>query len=77
MSNKTPFELRTDILQMAKDYMDAQYHLSLDFARRAFDVALDQKQVELKDWEKYFPKMYSIEELNKKAQEMYSFITTK
>jgi hypothetical protein len=77
MSNKNPFELRTDILAMAKDYMDQQYQLNVQFAQRAFDEALAAQKVSADAWKKYVPEMYTIEDLMKKAQELYGFVSSK
>lgn len=76
-SGKTPFELRTDILQMAKDYMDQQYHMNVDFARKAFDEAVAAQKVQADAWKSYVPQMYTIEDLMKKAQELYGFVSKK
>ena len=34
MSNKNPFEIRAEMLQMAKDYMDQQYHMNVEFTKQ-------------------------------------------
>jgi hypothetical protein len=77
MSNKNPFELRTDILAMAKDYMDKQYQLNVEFARKAFDEAVAAQNVSADAWKKYVPEIYTIEALMKKAQELYGFVSSK
>lgn len=77
MSNKNPFEIRTELLQMAKDYMDRQYETAYSFAGQAFQTAVEQQKVAIEEWEKYMPKMYSMEDLTKKAQELYGFVTSK
>lgn len=77
MSNKNPFELRTDILAMAKDYMDQQYQLNKEFAQRAFDEAVAAQKVTVDSWKSYVPEMYSVEDLMKKAQDLYGFVTKK
>ena len=69
MSSKNPFELRTEVLSMAKDYMDKQYEMNLEMSKKMFEAG--QKAVE------EFPTMYTIEELTKKAQEMYLFVSKK
>jgi len=71
-ANKNPFEIRSDMLAMAKDYMDQQYHMNVEFANKALE--LNKKTIdEVKD----FYKMYSIDELMEKAKEMYSFVSKK
>jgi len=70
--NKNPFEIRTDMLAMAKDYMDQQYHMNVAFAEKALE--LNKKSIEeVQD----MYKMYSIDELMEKAKEMYSFVSKK
>ena len=72
MANKNPFEIRAEMLQMAKDYMDQQWHMNLDFTRQLFEQ--NKKTIEeMQDALKH----YSMEELMKKANEMYSFVAKK
>lgn len=75
--SKNPFELRTDVLAMAKDYMDQQQKMAENLAQKAFEAALDFNHKASEQWEKYVPKMYTMEELMQKAQEMYGFISKK
>ena len=72
MSNKNPFEIRAEILQLAKDYMDQSYKMNLAFMQKAAEEGR-------KTFEKYQEavKMYSTEDLMNKAKEMYSFVSTK
>lgn len=72
MSNKNPFEIRSDMLQLAKEYMDQQYHMNISFAEKMFDAgkkSAEEMQAEYK--------MYSMEDLMAKAKEMYSFVSDK
>lgn len=72
MSNKNPFEIRAEMLQLAKEYMDQQYKMNLQFAEKM--VEQNKKTVEeLKD----MYKMYSMEDLMEKAKEMYNFVSKK
>lgn len=72
MSNKNPFEIRSEMLQLAKDYMDQQYQMNIMFAEKMVDEG--KKTVEeLKD--SYT--MYSMDELMEKAKEMYTFVAKK
>jgi hypothetical protein len=72
MTAKNPFEIRAEILQLAKDYMDQSYHMNLNFMQKAAEEGR-------KTFEEYQEavKMYSTEDLMKKAQEMYSFVSKK
>ena len=67
MSNKNPFEIRTEVLAMAKDYMDKQYNLNLEMAQKMNEAMGDYK----------LPSMYTTEELMEKAKEFYSFVSKK
>lgn len=72
MSNKNPFEIRTEMLQLAKNYMDQQYQMNVEFAQRALDTG----KKTLEEVQEVY-KMYSMEELMEKAREMYSFVSKK
>lgn len=72
MTNKNPFEIRAEVLQLAKDYMDQQYQMNVLFAEKM----AEQGKKTIEELQDAY-KMYSMEELTKKAQEMYSFIATK
>ena len=72
MSNKNPFEIRTEMLALAKDYMDQQYNMNVAFAEKALEEG--KKTIdEVQD----MYKMYSMDELMEKAKEMYSFVSKK
>lgn len=75
--SKTPFEVRADLLAMAKEYMDRQYEINVQFAQRAFDEAVNLGKVTAESWKDYVPAQYTLDELTKKAQELYGFVTTK
>ena len=69
MTNKNPFEIRADVLAMAKDYMDKQVELNMAL----FDQMVEVGQKTAAD----IPQMYTMEELQEKAKELYSFVTEK
>ena len=72
MSNKNPFEIRAEMLQMAKDYMDKQWEMNYYFTQQMFEQGkktTEEMQAALKP--------YSTEELVKKASELYSFVAKK
>ena len=70
--SKNPFEIRADMLSMAKEYMDKQYELNVSFAK---DMLAQGKQT-AEEFQKAI-QPYSVEELMKKAQELYSFVSKK
>lgn len=76
MSNRNPFEIRADMLQLAKEYLDQQYQMNIQFYENM--VAEGEKaRTDIEDKLKEAYKMYSTEELMAKAKEMYSFVSTK
>lgn len=66
---KNPFEIRTELLSMAKDYMDKQYTLQLDFTEKLIEAG----KATVTD----LPKLYTFEELEDMAKKMYKFVETK
>ena len=72
MPNKNPFEIRADMLQLAKEYMDQQYDMNIQFAENMMSEG-EKSMSEVK--ETY--KMYSMDDLMEKAKEMYSFVSKK
>lgn len=72
MSNKNPYEIRADMLHMAKDYLDRQWEMNYMFTQQLFEQgkkSAEEMQAALKP--------YSVEEMMKKAQELYSFVSKK
>jgi len=76
MTNKNPFEIRAEMLQLAKDYMDQQYHMNIQFYE---NMIAEGKKVreEVEEQLKDAYKMYSMEDLMDKAKELYSFVSKK
>lgn len=72
MSHKNPFEIRAEMLQLAKDYMDQQYHMNVQFTNDMFE----QGKIQWEEVQEAY-KMYSVEDLMQKAKEMYSFVSKK
>jgi len=72
MSNKNPFEIRAEMLQLAKDYMYQQYHMNITFMNDMYEHG---KKTYQEVEEAY--RMYSMEDLMSKAKELYSFVSTK
>jgi hypothetical protein len=76
MSSKNPFEIRAEMLQLAKDYMDQQYHMNIQFVENM--VAEGEKsRKDIEDQLKEAYKMYSMDDLMEKAKEMYGFVSKK
>ena len=69
MTNKNPFEIRADVIAMAKDYMDKQVELNTALFQQMMEAG--KKTIE------DCPTMYTMEELQEKAKEMYAFVSKK
>jgi|TARA_B110000285_G_scaffold222384_1_gene276492 hypothetical protein len=67
--NKNPFEIRSDILAMAKEYMDAQQAITTTLFQKAVEIG----EKSIKD----MPTLYTVDELTEKAKEMYNFVSKK
>jgi hypothetical protein len=72
MANKNPFEIRAEMVALAKDYMDKQQETNMQFAKDMFE----QGKIQMEQFQETC-KMYSMEDMMKKAQEMYSFVSKK
>jgi hypothetical protein len=81
MSNKNGFEIRLEVLKMAKEMMDRQY----DEASNAYWNSINSLA---ETWNKSAselieqtqsmkPAMYSPDDMMKKAQELYGFVSKK
>jgi hypothetical protein len=74
MSTKNPYELRFDVLAMAKELADRAY----DQQQQVFWTMVNQAQENKSDIEsvveKYTPKMYQPKEIMEKAEELYNFV---
>jgi hypothetical protein len=72
MANKNGFEIRAEILEMAKSYMDKQMELNMEYAKKMQELG----QIQMGDFQKAF-QPYSVEDLMEKAKEFYSFVEKK
>ncbi len=68
--NKNPFEIRAEMLQLAKDYMDKQQEMNIQLINDLFE----QNKVQMEEVKAAY-KMYSMKDLMEKAKEMYSFVS--
>jgi hypothetical protein len=70
--NKNPFEIRAEMLQLAKDYMDQQYQMNIQFAEKL----MEQNKLTADHFKDAY-KMYRMDELMEKAKELYGFVSKK
>ena len=75
MSN--PYELRFRLLEMAQGYLQDQQARQQNFAIDAWNFAQEQGTANMKVFEDLQPKSYSIEDIKKKANELYEFVEKK
>ena len=74
-TNRSPFEIRTRMLEMAQEYLQTQYTMNLEFAKSAFVEAVKSGMATQKDFESYMPDMFAFDEIEAKAQELYKFVS--
>ncbi len=75
MSN--PFELRFKLLEMAQGYLQEQSQRNQDYVTSAWEFAQEQGDANMKLWNELQPDSYSIEDIKKKAAELYEFVEKK
>ena len=76
-ANKNPFEIRLELLKMAKEMMDRQYDDQIGLAHAAMEQFKEQGKSVTEYFEKYTPKMYQPKEIMDKATELNTFVTKK
>lgn len=75
MSN--PYQIRTDILSMAKEMMDKSYDTQMQLAYSVMKQYKDNAEQALEAWQRYVPKMYTPDEVKAQAEKLYEFVTEK
>jgi hypothetical protein len=75
MSN--PYQIRTDILAMAKDIMDKQYDMQMQLAHKAMEMYKENTEQALEAYKKYVPKAITPEQIKEQADKLYEFVTDK
>lgn len=77
MTTKNPFEIRYDVLKLANDYFENIANANIELAKQAFAMAVADNRAKPDDWQKFVPQVYTLEEVLKKAEELYKFVSTK
>lgn len=75
--SKNPYEIRFDLLTMAKEMLDRQYEQASIMAWEAMTKAMESNKDIYKDIDKYVPKMFTPEEIITQAEKLQSFINNK
>ena len=71
---KSPFEIRLDVLAMAKDFLDKQAGINMEFAAETFSHLVSSGNAVAEQWQEYAPVPYTIQDITDKANELYGFI---
>lgn len=74
MSNKTPFEIRADLVKLAQDHLEAQYNANMAFATDVFYKLVKEGTATMEQYKAYVPSFPSTEEILAKAREFYNFV---
>jgi hypothetical protein len=74
MTTKNPYEIRTELLQLAQGYLQQQFDANKQFAEQAFHQMVDLGKVQPEDWAKHMPKFYDFKDILEKAKELYGFV---
>lgn len=72
MTTKNPFQIRAEVLELAKEYMDKQRDMNIAYAQKMIElnkIAIDEA-IEM-------TKPYTFDQLMEKAKEMYNFVSKK
>ena len=74
---KTPYEIRTRLLELAQEYLQSQYELNLAIARATFDAMVRSGYASQAEWEKNLPKMYDFSQIVEHAKTLQEFVDNK
>jgi hypothetical protein len=84
MSTKNGFEIRLEVLKMAKEMMDLQYHdmsnswwTMVSKYAEATNKSVEELMKQSQDLANSKPVMYTPADMMEKAQELYSFVAKK
>ena len=75
MSN--PYELRFRLLEMAQGYLYDQHERQNRIAIDAWEFAKEQGDANMELWKELQPESYTIDDIKKKANELYEFVEQK
>jgi len=72
-----PFEIRAQLLEMSKSYLDKQFEINTEFARQAFDAAVKNGMKAQEQYQEFMPKMYTMDQVVEQAKKLYGFVNSK
>ena len=72
-----PYQIRYDVLAMAKDIADKNYEMQKELAWKMIYMAKDNSDQVMDAWKTYVPKAVTPEEIKEQADKLYEFVTKK
>jgi len=69
-----PFEIRTEMIAQASDFLKRQHEINTEFAKKTFDELVKQGQKVQADYKQYMPQMYNFEDVIEQAEKLYGFV---
>ena len=72
-----PYQIRYDVLNMAKEIVDKNYDMQLELAYKAMEMHKENTQQAMEAYNQYVPKMLTPEEIKAQAEKLYSFVVDK
>ena len=69
-----PYELRFRLLEMAQGYLQDQQNSQKYFVIDAWEFAKEQGDANMELWKELQPESYTIDDIKKKANELYEFV---
>lgn len=76
--SKTPYELRFDILQMAREIVERSYDEKYNMAWSYINDCMEKgKELTKQKFDELAPNPISADEIKAKARELYEFVETK
>lgn len=74
MTTKNPYEIRTELLQLAQTYLQEQFEANKQVAEQTFHKMIELGKATPEDWAKHMPKFYDFSDILKHAKELYGFV---
>jgi hypothetical protein len=76
-NGKTPYEIRLELLQLAQEHLRTTYERQMAFANESLRLATDAGWKTIEELKKLAPAPYTVDDIIKKAQELYGFVQKK
>lgn len=75
--NKNPFEVRLDVMKMAQEMLDKEYHVKEQKYLQKLDVMKVQKDPNIQSFiDANAPTLYTPEEVLTRANTLYNFVSS-